>query len=71
MLSEDAGSALHPTLVALSIVLELEEDFSRINRSHPTREIHQFYKADAEFPENIADLLPEPSNRWWEHLGKL
>ena len=62
---------LHPTLVALSIVLELNEDLGRITRSHPGRERHAFYNADFKFPEDISNLLPRPADRWWEHLGRL
>jgi len=64
---------LHPTLIALTIVLCRDEDLSRINQSHPELKNHEFYKAEAEFPKDISDLLPPPSasaDHWWEHLGR-
>jgi len=62
---------LHLTLIALTIVLHRDEDLSMINRSHPDLENHKFYKARAEFPDDISDLLPSGSaDRWWERLGK-
>ena len=61
---------LHPTLVALSIVLSRDEDLSRIDRSHPDRHLHKRYKPDATFPNDISDLLPLHADRWWEQLGK-
>jgi len=62
---------LHPTLVALSIVLELNEDLRRITRSHPGQERHAFYNVDFKFPKDISNLLPQPADWWWEHLGRL
>jgi len=42
-----------------------------INQSHPDLENHEFYKAGAEFPDDISDLLPSGSaDCWWECLGK-
>ena len=61
---------VHPTLVALSIVVELDEDLGNINRSHPERFRHSLYNASAEFPLDISDLLPPSADRWWEGLGK-
>jgi hypothetical protein len=61
---------LHPTLVALSIVLEYKEDLGNITRSHPKRQEHTFYDASAVFPEDISNLLPPSKDRWWEPLGK-
>jgi hypothetical protein len=62
-------SGLHPTLIALNIVLRRDEDLAMINRSHPEQKTHVFYKAEAEFPEDISDLLPS-ADHWWEDLGK-
>jgi len=60
---------LHPTLIALSIVLHHDEDLGSINQSHPDQQSHEFYKADANFPNNISDLLPS-ADHWWEGLGE-
>ena len=62
---------MHPTLVALSIVLDGNEDLGNITRSHPKRQAHSFYDERAVFPEYIANLLPPSTDRWWEPLGKL
>jgi hypothetical protein len=72
MWGENKGAwfPLHPTLVALSIVLDRDEDLSRINGSHPDRQQHEFYDASADFPPDISDLLPPSAERWWERLGK-
>jgi len=60
---------LHPTLIALSIVLHCDEDLCNINQYHPDRQYHEFYKAEANFPKDISDLLPS-ADHWWEGLGK-
>ena len=57
-------------MVALTIVLNRDEDLGRISRSHSDREQHAFYNAKAEFPLDISDLLPPSADRWWERLGK-
>jgi hypothetical protein len=62
---------MHPTLIALSIVLDKGEDLGRINRSHPDLEMHAFYDSNTVFPPDISDLLPPSADRWWERLGKL
>ena len=62
---------LHPTLVALSIVLSSDGDLGTINQSHPGRHTHRFYNASAKFPTDILHLLPPSKDRWWEILGKL
>jgi len=49
---------LHPTLVMLSKVLELNEDLGRITQSHPGWECHAFYNTDFKFPKDISNLLP-------------
>lgn len=61
---------LHPTLVALTIVFARKEDLGRISRTHPDLEQHEFYNADAVFPEDLSNLLPPSAERWWEKLGK-
>jgi hypothetical protein len=58
-------------LAALSIVLERDEDFGRVTRSHPDLREHVYYDASNEFPADISDLLPESADRWWESLGEL
>ena len=60
---------LHPTLVALSMVLHRDEDLGTINRTYPDQGKHIYYKAGAVFPDDISDLLPPSADRWWEHLG--
>ena len=55
--------SLHPTLVALSIVLSHDEDLSRIDWSHPDCHLHKRFKSDATFPDNILDLLPPHADR--------
>jgi hypothetical protein len=62
---------LHPTLVALSIVLTRDEDLGRINRSHPDQWEHQYFISNHEFPADISDLLPPSADWWWESLGEL
>jgi len=64
-------SPMHPTLVALGIVLHRNEDLGNINRSHPDRDEHEWYDGSALFPEDISNLLPEATDRWWEQLGML
>ena len=44
------------------------EDLHAINRSHPHRERHGLYNAEAAFPEDISGLL-DKDNLWWEGLG--
>lgn len=61
---------LHPTLVALSIVLYYDKDLGKINQFHPKLENHDYYVKNAEFPSDISDLLPLVADRWWEHLGE-
>jgi hypothetical protein len=61
---------LHPVLVALTIVLKGNEDLGNIKASHLLQEKHNYYQAEAKFPDNLSDLLPEESGHWWEHLGK-
>jgi len=56
--------------MALSIVLERDEDLARINRLHPDHREHKYYGADAKFPADISDLLLPSADRWWEILGK-
>lgn len=62
---------LHPTLVALTMVLYSNGDLGSIHRTHPDLDAHEFYDPSAQFPEDISDLLPVAADRWWEHLGKL
>jgi hypothetical protein len=62
--------ALHPTLAALTIVLQTDDDLSNIQRSHPLLERHSFYKVEAKFDDDISGYLPGAAQRWWECLGK-
>jgi hypothetical protein len=62
--------ALHPTLAALGIVLQQNEDFGMITRSHPDLEMHKYYKRDIIFRSDISHLLPQRAERWWEDLGE-
>jgi hypothetical protein len=61
---------LHPILVALSIVLDGKEDLGNITRSHPKQNTHSYYDESAIFPEDLSDLLPPKTDRWWEPLGE-
>jgi len=68
--SNEAGPIfMHPTLVTLSIVLCHSEDLSNITQSHPEWHCDKYFNAQAEFPEDILDLLPS-EDHWWEGLGK-
>ena len=62
--------ALHLVLAALSIVLKTDEDLGSIKRFHPLLEKHRYYKAEAEFPDDLSDYLPGVAQCWWEHLGE-
>jgi len=66
---DDDRPPLHPTLVALSMVLHCNGDLGTINRTYPDRHKHAYYKDSAVFPNDISDLLPPSADRWWEHLG--
>ena len=68
--NEGAAPALHPTLVALFIVLQDGADLSEIRRGHPDLCKHKYYKPEAKFPQDISKLLPAPEHHWWETLGK-
>ena len=57
---------LHPTLIALSIVLHCDEDLHSINQYHPDWQYHEFYKSEANFPKDISDLLPD--NYTWKQI---
>jgi hypothetical protein len=59
---------LHPILLALSIVLHLNQDPGEISRSHGIVTQHGLYRSDVDFPLGIVDLPEE--DRWWEALGK-
>jgi hypothetical protein len=61
---------MHPTLIALSIVIVDNEDLSRISPNHPDRQHHSYYDPSADFSDDISDLLPPSEDRWWEVLGK-
>lgn len=69
--NEGARVVLHPTLAALYIVLDRNENLGNINRSHPDLIQHELYDPDVEFPHDLSDLLPPTADRWWDHLGKL
>jgi hypothetical protein len=60
---------LHPTIAALSIVLDLDEDLGTISRTHPYLDQHTHFQQNAVFPADISGLLPPPADRWWEILG--
>jgi hypothetical protein len=49
---------LHPILVVLFIVLDYDEDLSRITRFHPDWQQHAFYNTNIKFPTDISYLLP-------------
>ena len=63
--------ALHPTLAALFIVLRAGTDLSEIRRNHTNLHKHKYYDPEANFPQDISNLLPAPQYRWWETLGEL
>jgi len=68
--NDGVAPALHPTLAALSIVLQRGADLSEIRRDHPDLRKHKYYDPEANFPQDISNLLPAPVDRWWETLGK-
>jgi len=68
---EHNRSPMHPTLVALGIVLHCNEDLGNTNWSHPDRDEHEWYDGSALFLEDISNLLPEAADHWWEQLGML
>ena len=63
--------ALHPTLAALYIILDLKGKLSEISRNHPNLRQHKYYKRNIKFPSDISDLLPPHEACWWEDLGEL
>ena len=69
-MKEGGTCPLHPTLVALSIVLLRDGNLGTINQSHLDRHMHKFYNENAKFPADISHLLPPSEDRWWEVLGK-
>jgi hypothetical protein len=67
----DGGKApdLHPTLIALFIVMITGGDLGNISRNHPRKEESKYFNCDAVFPDEIAMYLPPRRERWWEDLG--
>ena len=61
---------IHHILVALSIVLNQNEDLSRVTTTHPDRDEHMFYDPSADFSKDILDLASRTKSCWWEPLGK-
>lgn len=61
---------VHPTLLALSIVISLGEDLRRINLLHPRLKSHIYYDPGATFPQDISNMLLPSADRWWERLGE-
>jgi hypothetical protein len=62
--------ALHPTLAALSLVLDEGGDLGSISRSNPKILGHKYYDEHAVFPENISELVSgDPEAQWWTRLG--
>jgi hypothetical protein len=73
MKNENCGvkPALHPTLVALFIVLSSDSpNLSEIGRNYPKCQKHKDYDPNAQFPEDLSPFLPPSEDHWWEHLGK-
>jgi len=62
---------MHPTLVALGIVLHHNKDLGNINQSYLDWDEHKWYDGSALFLEDILNLLPEATDCWWEQLGML
>ena len=62
--------ALHPTLAVLFIVLNSSTGLSEIRRNRPDLRKHKYYDPEANFPQDISNLLPVPQDRWWETLGE-
>ncbi|KAH9055090.1 hypothetical protein EDB83DRAFT_2316227 [Lactarius deliciosus] len=70
MKKNNSGEAppLHPTLAALYIVLDADGDLAEITRTHPCLNRHSYYQPEAEFPQDISDILPS-EDHWWEILA--
>ncbi|KAH9983367.1 hypothetical protein BJV77DRAFT_310283 [Russula vinacea] len=66
----ESRPALHPTLVALFIVLSRDEDLGRITRSRLDRKQHKYFRRREVSPEDISNLLPPREGRWWEDLAE-
>ena len=62
--------ALHPTLAALFIVLNSSTGLSEIRRNRPDLCKHKYYDPEANFPQDISNLLLVPQDRWWETLDE-
>lgn len=70
-LNQDAlPPPLHPILAALTIVMDGDEDLAQITRSHPKLNQHKYYDPRAEFDDDLSEMLPGPTGRWWERLGR-
>ena len=67
---QGAAPALHPTLVALFIVLESGADLFKSGRNHPNHRSHKYYDPSANFPNDISNLLPSSEHCWWDVLGR-
>lgn len=59
---------MHPSILALSIVLSNDEDFSLITSNHPQLPSHKYYNDLAVFPD-LSTFLPSREDCWWEGLG--
>ncbi len=59
---------LHPTLAALCIVLDGNDDLTLITNKHPDLARHKYYSASAVFPD-LSTLPLSTKSHWWEDLG--
>ncbi|KAF8262442.1 hypothetical protein EI94DRAFT_1808759 [Lactarius quietus] len=68
---ENRGIAppLHPTIVALFIILKESRNLLDIGRNYPGVMQHLYYKPQAKFPKEISHLLPSSGEFWWEALA--
>ena len=60
---------LHPTLIALFIVMGTDGDLEDIMRDHPKLASTKYYSPNATFPQDLTRYLQ--GERWWEALGAL
>ena len=58
---------MHPTLVALFIVMGTDGDLGDITRDHPKVGATKYYNPHENFPQDITAYLQ--GERWWEALG--
>ncbi|KAH9173114.1 hypothetical protein EDB89DRAFT_1905610 [Lactarius sanguifluus] len=58
---------LHLILVALTIVLQHDEDLSLLTPNHPDLPRHKYYDASVVFPD-LHSFLPPREDCWWEDI---